>query len=131
MAVYLGQQIVRPVTRNEYLHSGIAMEAYWNEWANLECKGVYRWDTLTEWWKVSKEAREAGKEGHIAFVFGFMVEKDSEYLDGDPRKKIKYRVVLRGNDIKDQSFEVALVQDMATTPTTLEALRFCDLLGLL
>ena len=40
-------------------------------------------------------------------------------------------MVLRGNDIKDQSFEVALFQEMATTPITLEASRFCDLLGLL
>ena len=40
-------------------------------------------------------------------------------------------MVLRGNDIKDQSFEVALFQEMATTPTSLEASRFCDLLGLL
>ena len=60
-----------------------------------------------------------------------MVEKGAEYEPGDPRKKMKYRVVLRGNDIKDQSFEVALFQEMATTPTTLEASRFCDLLGLL
>ena len=40
-------------------------------------------------------------------------------------------MVLRGNDIKDQSFEVALFQEMATAPTSLEASRFCDLLGLL
>ena len=60
-----------------------------------------------------------------------MVQKGAEYADGDPRKKYKYRVVLRGNDIKDQSFEVALFQEVATTPTTLEASRFCDLLGLL
>ena len=72
-----------------------------------------------------------GKEVHLAFLFGFMVQKGAEYPDGDPRKKYKYRVVLRGNDIKDQSFEVALLQEMATTPTTLDAARFCDLLGLL
>lgn len=60
-----------------------------------------------------------------------MVQKRAGYPDGDPRKKFKYRVVLRGNDIKEQSFEVALFQEMATTPTTLEASRFCDLLGLL
>ena len=40
-------------------------------------------------------------------------------------------MVLRGNDIEDQSFEVAIFQEMATRPTTLEASRFCDLLGLL
>ena len=78
-----------------------------------------------------KEALAQGKEVHLAFLFGFMVQKGAEYPDGDPRKKFKYRVVLRGNDIKDQSFEVALFQEMTTTPTTLDASRFCDLLGLL
>lgn len=77
------------------------MEAYWKEWANLEGTGVYRWDTLTEWWRVSKEARESGEEVHLAFLFGFMVGKGSEYEPGDPRKKFKYRVVVRGNDIKN------------------------------
>ena len=60
-----------------------------------------------------------------------MVEKGAEYEKGDPRRKFKYRVVLRGNDMRDQSFEVALFQEMATTPTTLEASRYCDLLGLM
>ena len=41
----------------------------------------------------------------MAFLSGFIVQKGAEYPDGDPRKKFKYRVVLRGNDIKDQSFE--------------------------
>ena len=78
-----------------------------------------------------REAQKTNTEVHLGFLFGFMVQKGAEFPDGDPRKKYKYRVVLRGNDIKDQSFEVALFQEMATTPTTLEASRFCDLLGLL
>ena len=107
------------------------LDAYWKEWTNLESKAVYCYSTTCEWSKVSREARDQGKEVHLAFLFGFMVQKGAEYEPGDPRKKYKYRVVLRGNDIKDQSFEVALFQEMATTPTTLEASRFCDLLGLL
>ena len=84
-----------------------------------------------EWSDVSREARWHDTEVHLAFLFGLMVEKGAEYEPGDPRNKFKYRVGLRGNDIKDQSFEVALFQEMATTPTSLEASRFCDLLGLL
>ena len=108
-----------------------AVEAYWKEWTKLEVKGVYRWRTLTEWGNVSREERSRNAEIHHAFLFGPMVEKGAEYDPGDPRKKFTYRVVLRGNDIKEQSFEVAVLQEMATTPTTLEASRFCDLLGLL
>ena len=57
VAAYLGQHTVRPVTRNEYMGNDDAMGAYWKEWTNLEAKGVYRWETLTEWGKVSREAR--------------------------------------------------------------------------
>ena len=46
-----------------------------------------------------------------------------------PRRKWKYRVVFRGNDVKDQNWEVALFQEMASTPTTLEAAKYCDLYG--
>ena len=41
IAAYLGQHTVRPVTRNEYVKSDAAMDAYWKEWTNLEGKGVY------------------------------------------------------------------------------------------
>ncbi len=46
------------------------------------------------------------------------------------RRVFKYRVVLRGEDVRNQSFEVALFQEMVTTPTTLEASRYCDLQSL-
>ena len=59
-----------------------------------------------------------------------MVEKGAEYHNGDPRGKLKHRVVSCGNDIKDQSFGVALLPEMVTAPYTLEASRVCDLLGL-
>ena len=103
------------------------MEAYWKEWNSLEDKGVWRWSTLCEWSDVSREARNTGTEIHLAFLFGFMLEKGAEFEPGDPRRKFKYRIVLRGDDVKNQSFEVALFQEMATTPTTLQASRYCDL----
>lgn len=92
---------------------------------------MYRWERLVEWSHVSREARSQNAEVHLASLFGFMVENGAEYDPGDPCKKFKYRVVLRGNDIKDQSFEVALFQEMATAPTSPEASRFTDLVGLL
>ena len=82
IAAYLGQHTVRPVARNEYIHSSEAMDAYWKEWTNLEAKGVYRWDTLVECSDVSREARSNDVEVHPAFLFGFMVEKGAEYDPG-------------------------------------------------
>ena len=59
-----------------------------------------------------------------------MVEKGAEYPEGDSRRKFKYRIVFRGNDVKDQNWDVALFQEMASTPTTLEASRYSDLLSM-
>ena len=74
------------------------MEAYWKEWNNFETKEVWRWDSLTEWDAVSSD------------------EKGAEYPKGDPRRKWKYRVVFQGNNVKDQNWNVALFNEMASTP---------------
>ena len=64
IAGYLGQHTVRPVTRNEYMNNQEGLDAYWKEWTNLEAKCVYNYRTRTEWGKVSREARDVGKEIH-------------------------------------------------------------------
>ncbi len=107
------------------------MEAYWKEWNDLEAKMVWNWDTLCEWDDVSSKARVDGSEIHFGFSFGIMVEKGSEYSVGDVRRCFKHRVVFRGNDVKDQDWNVALFLEMASTPATLEASRFSDMYSLL
>ena len=92
---------------------------------------MWRWETLREWDDVSAEARANGEEIHLGFLFGLMVEKGSEFDEGDVRRYYKYRIVFRGNDVKDQNWEVALFQEMATTLTTLEASRYSTFLGCL
>ena len=81
IAAYLGQHTVRAVHKNEYTKNESAMEAYWKEWKNLIGKGVYKEETLTEWSEVRKEAQKIKKEIHLAFLFGFMVQKGAEYPD--------------------------------------------------
>ena len=103
------------------------MKAYWKEWDNLESKKVWSWDTLTEWDTVSRKYRSDGKEVHIGYLFGFMVIKGDEFPEGDPRRRWKYRVVFQGNQVKDQDWQVALFQAMATAPATLEASRIANL----
>ena len=39
----------RPVKQNEFRGQTDAMEAYWNEWTNLQERNVWRWGTLCEW----------------------------------------------------------------------------------
>ena len=59
-----------------------------------------------------------------------MVEMLSEYPGGDICKQYKYRIVFRGNVVEDQNWEVPMFQEMATTPTTLEASRCADPLSM-
>ena len=56
-------------------------------------------------------------------MFGIMVEKGSEFPEGDERRYFKYRVVFQGNHVKDQNWEVAMFSETASTPATLEASR--------
>ena len=103
-----GAFAARPVKRNEFTGIQKAMDAYWIEWKNLESRQVWKWEELTDWHIVRKEAVAKGEEAHLGFLFGLMVEKGSEFLEGDARRYFKYRVVFRGNDVKDQNWDVAL-----------------------
>ena len=102
------------------------MAAYWKEWRNLEAKGMWRWEMLTAWDVVAAKARAEGREIHFRNLFGFMAEKGSEFEVGDPRRYLKYRVVFQGNMVKDQSWDIALFQEMASTPATLQASKCVD-----
>ncbi len=119
------------VSRPEFSGNPGAMEAYWKEWNNLEAKTFWDLDSLCEWDTVASDARANDTEVHFGFLFGIVVEKGSEYPEGDPRRCWKYRVVFRGNDVKDQDWNVALFQEMASTPTTLEASRYSDFYSLM
>ena len=67
------------------------------------------------------------QEVHFGYLFGIMVEKGSEFPEGDPRRYFKYRVVFQGNNVKDQNWDVALFNEMASTPATMEASRIADI----
>jgi hypothetical protein len=121
--------VARPVSRSEYMSNPKAMEAYWKEWENLEKRQTWSWDTLTEWDSVASQAKQDDKEIHFGYLFGIMVEKGSEFEPGDPRRYFKFRVVFQGNNVKDQDWQVALFNEMASTPATLEASRISDIYG--
>ena len=54
---------------------------------------------LAEWDDVASSARRAGNEIHFGYLFGCTVEKGAGLPEGDPRRKFKYRIVFRGNDV--------------------------------
>ena len=71
-------------------------------------KGTWDLRTVREWKDVAREARHSGKKIHLARLFGICVEKNAEFPPTDSRRKFKYRVVLGGNNVVDQSWEAAV-----------------------
>ena len=63
---------------------------------------------------VAREAKAKGEEIHMARAHGICVEKHSQLPVGDPKRKFKGRGVLLGNQVKNQSFEAAMFQDLGT-----------------
>ena len=49
--------------------------------------------------------------------------------DGDKSKKFKYRLVFQGNQVVTQNWEVALFQDLGSSPATMEAGKYVDAYG--
>ena len=70
-------------------------------------------------------------------LFGIMVEKGSELPlydaqgNRDPRRKYKYRVVFQGNRVVNQNWEVAMFQNLGSSPATMEAGKVVDMFGCL
>ena len=77
--------------------------------------------------KQAKAMPPGEQEVHFGYLFGIMVEKGSEFPEGDPRRYFKYRVVFQGNNVRDQNWDVALFNEMASTPATMEASRIADI----
>ena len=65
----------------------------------------------------------------MARAHGICVEKHSQLPVGDPKRKFKGRGVLLGNQVKNQSFEAAMFQDLGNSPASFEASRWADFLG--
>ena len=57
------------------------------------------------------------------------VEKNSELPEGDLLRKIKGRLVFLGDQAKNQNWESAIFQEMASAPATMEAARVADAYG--
>ena len=115
--------VARSVSRSEFIGNKKAMEAYWKEWRNLEDKKVWRWETLAERDEVVAAAKN-NPHGEQEIHFGYLFS--SEFPEGDPLQYLKYRVVFQGNNVRDQNWDVALFNEMASTPATMEASRIAD-----
>ena len=121
--------VSRPVGRKEMLTNPDALASMKKEWSGLIDQGVFDLGAVREYDAVAKEAKAKGEEIHMARAHGICVEKRSQLPVGDPKRKFKGRGVLLGNQVKNQSFEAAMFQDLGNSPASFEASRWADFLG--
>ena len=100
--------VSRPVGRKETLTNPDALASMKKEWSGLIDQGVFDLDAVREYDAVAKH---------------------SQLPVGDPKRKFKGRGVLLGNQVKNQSFEAAMFQDLGNSPASFEASRWVDFLG--
>ena len=108
-----------------------------DEWSRLRAvpqpcgkrKGCWDEDRVQEWCKVRDAASTKGEKIHVGRVFGILVEKGSELVADDPRRKFKGRAVFGGNDVRDEAGNWAIFQDLGSCPATMDAARAADAYG--
>ena len=83
-----------------------------------------------EWSSVSNEARFNNEKVHVARILKICVVKGAELSDGDPQKKCKGRAVLDGSWVKDENYDVALFNEMGSSPANMQAGKVVDAYGL-
>jgi hypothetical protein len=105
-------------------------KAIQQEWDRLRARKSWGEEHPREWSDVAREAREFGHEVHVGVIFGFVVEKNTDWPKGDPRRKLKGRVVFQGNTVKNQNWENAAFSDLGSSPSSMEAGRLVDAYGL-
>ena len=121
--------VARPVGKKELEKTEAALKAHDKEWNRLCAKQVWDETTVRERDAVARDARIRGEEIHMGRIFGICTEKESELPANDPRRKYKYRVVFQGNRVINQNWEVALFQDLGSSPAAMEAGKAVDCYG--
>ena len=92
----------RSVDRKEIKANQAAEKAIQQEWGRLRSRKAWDESNPREWEDVAKEARGTKEEVHVGMVFGFVVDKNTDFSAADPRRKFKGSVVFQGNKVKHQ-----------------------------
>ena len=97
-----------------------------DEWDRLIGKKVWDYFEVRDWSEIASSARRGGTTVHLGRIFGIMVLKGSELPKNDPNRKYKYRVVFQGNNVVDQDWSAAKLQDLGSTPASMELSKLTD-----
>ena len=115
----------------QYKYAKSPQEAIDKEWKRL--RDITTWDEHDpkEYVNVQTEAILQGKTVHFGNVFNLCVLKGSELKADDVNRKYKGRTVFQGNRVWDENWDVAMFQELSSTPATMEASKVADFIGLL
>ena len=121
----------KSITRSEWLKDprGEAARAVDQEWTSLQDVGVWDMSSVTCWNKVAYKARCENRKLHLGSLFDLCVLKGSELPPGAKGRRHKGRVVFQGNRVTDEQRDHALVQDLGSSPSTMEAAKAANLVG--
>ena len=117
--------VARKVPAKEVEVNPKCIEAMGKEWTRLRSVPVWLDDTVIELDDLKAKTKN-GSTIHIGGVWAFCVEKGAELQDNDPLKKMKGRAVFLGDQVKTQTGDFALFQDLGSSPSTFECSKICD-----
>ena len=121
--------VVRTVNRKEMMNTPAALKAMEDEFNKLANQKVWLIETVREKEDVRREAIKGGFKVHFGQVFGICGEKGSELPAGSPGRKFKGRYVFRGNEVRDEYSQIAIFDELSSSPATLEASKAVDAYG--
>ena len=78
---------------------------------------------------MAAEAKRKGLKYHFGYILCICVENNSELPDGHPDNSYKGRAVFQGNQVVDENWEVAMFQDLGSSPANMDASRSADCYG--
>ena len=122
--------VARPVGKKEIQENPKAKAALQKEWDRLRQAGCWDETKVRSWREVAAEARQKGETHHVGRIFAICVEKNAELAEDNPARKYKGRVVFQGNQVKDENWEVAMFQELSSSPATMEASKVADCFGI-
>ena len=95
-----------------------ACDDEWSKLLNAGPKGCFDMSKNEEKWMCEKKAKETRENVHFGRISELCYEKNSELPDNDERKTYKGRDCFLGDQVKDQEGNVALFQDLSSSPAT-------------
>jgi hypothetical protein len=123
--------VARPVFKDEVRRQPGAQAALRKEWDRLRAINTWLEDGVEEWDVVKARAKRQSVKIHVGMVFQICVGEDSETEKEEWLREYKGHVVFRGNDVVDENWDDAMLQELGSAPATMVAAKFCDLSSLL